>query len=133
MNGEINEPLPRLNDKILDLCLDEVEQHYDLLEGEVQPFLRKSNSKPSRRQNPNREIIDEEEIRRLEEEVYNRNRRLNGRPIPERVMCGRSRTHFNGAVGKIFAYNLLYEVTDEDLQTLFGAYGPLKRAAIRGR
>jgi len=124
----MNEPLPQINDKILDLCLDEIEQHYDLLESEVKPFLRKSNTKPSGRCNPNREITDEEEVRRKEEEVYNRNRRLNGRPIPEIVMRGR--THYSGAFGRLYARNMLYEVTDEDLHTLFGAYGPLKRAAI---
>jgi RNA recognition motif-containing protein len=38
--------------------------------------------------------------------------------------------HFENSCGALFITNLKYEVTDEDIQQLFGAFGQLKRAAI---
>lgn len=38
--------------------------------------------------------------------------------------------HFGNSCGALFITNLKYEVTDEDIQQLFGAFGQLKRAAI---
>jgi len=38
--------------------------------------------------------------------------------------------HFDSNCGAIFVTNLKYEVTDEDIQQLFGAFGDLRRAAI---
>ena len=129
MYNSFEDQFPIIKEQILDLSLDEV--NYDLLEYDVKPFLRKANSKPSR-WNPNRELSDDEEVSRLEEDVYSRSVRPDStaHQIPDLVVSGRSRNHFEGNVGRIYAYNLLFEVSDDDLHKLFGSYGPLKRAAI---
>ena len=131
MCDRFEDQFPKIKEQILNLSLDEVKANYDLLEYDVKPFLRKANSKPSR-WNPNRELSDDEEVSRLEEDVYSRSVRPDStaHQIPDPVLSGRSRNHFEGNVGRIYAYNLLFEVTDDDLHKLFGSYGPLKRAAI---
>ena len=131
MFNSFEDQFPIIKEQILDLSLDEVKANYDLLEYDVKPFLRKANSKPSR-WNPNRELSDDEEVSRLEEDVYSRSVRPDStaHQIPDLVVSGRSRNHFEGNVGRIYAYNLLFEVTDDDLHKLFGIFGPLWRAAI---
>lgn len=110
----------------MNLMLDDVDKHRHLLEDkDKKPFLRHSNHLQKRRWRDS-DLTEDEEAKRREEDIYHRKDKINGIDL-----SGRTPHHFDpNGTGRIHAYNIKYEVTDEDLKTLFGTYGRLKRAAV---
>ena len=123
-----------MKEKLLDMSLDDLAQNMHLLEWDVKPFLRQSNYKPRGlgQYNPFLELTNEDDVRAADEDIFSKPKRKfsDTSMIPEIDLSGRSHRHFEYSSGKIFVYNILYEITDEDLQSLFSPFGPLRRAAL---